>query len=433
MDELVTSNRISRSDVADYVASRAFRPSRSRNVGLEVELFVLDLVDRQRIPGPDELRKVLGADGQPDGWLDPSLALPGGSRLTFEPGGQLELSGPPAPAAAAIAAMSRDVAAVQERLATVRLRAQGGGLESTREPRRWVRGGRYDAMAAHFRTCGAESASAGAVMMTATAALQLNLDAGDDDRVIRERWDRAHVVAPVLAAMFAASPVLSGRPVGAASGRLEAWHAIEPCRTAPVPTVAPGSSPGEQWAEYALAATVFFVRDAAGGHPAPGRFTLAEWIADPTLGGRPVTVADVDYHLTTLFPPVRPRGFLELRYLDGQHLDDWPVAAAVAIAVHDDRAATAVAADACAGLQARWAEASRLALADPPLASAAIDVMDIALASMRRNDVPATLITSVEAFAERYTRQGRCPADDFYAPSASAPASTAPTSALVNV
>ncbi|MFD0664809.1 glutamate-cysteine ligase family protein [Thermocatellispora tengchongensis] len=68
--------------------------------------------------------------------------------------------------------------------------------------------------------------------------------------------------------------------------------------------------------------------------------TFADWIADPARHGRPPTLADLTYHATTLFPPVRPRGWLEIRYLDAQHPSLWPVCVAVTHAlIMDDHAA----------------------------------------------------------------------------------------------
>ena len=395
-------------DARAHIAAKALVPSSGRRVGLEIELFVLDPAAPERIPSPEELRTALGALGRDAG-------LPAGAQLTFEPGGQLELSGAPAAdAPGAILAMGSDLDALRTRLARVGLEVHGGGIERWREPYRWVHGVRYDAMADHFEACGPTSQAAGAVMMTATAALQVNLDAGTDPVDVAERWRRAHAVAPVLAAMFASSPVLSGRATDRASARLGAWLELDPCRTRPVygEDGSPGADPGDQWAQYALDASVFVVPDPAGGHGAPGLFTLAEWVADPGRAGRPVTTADVDYHLTTLFPPLRPRGFVEIRYLDGQELDLWPVAAAVVAAIHDDPATLAAAAEVCTGLGGHWEQAARAGVADLRLGPAARDLMAIGAGALAQASAPTELLDAVAAFADRYTSQGRCPADD---------------------
>lgn len=390
-------------DAASHLARRGFRVGRPGPVGLEAEFFVVDLVDRARVPSPLEIRTLLA-----------DVRLPGRSLLTFEPGGQLELSAPPVDGiAAAIADLAADIDAVTERLSDGGLQLRGGGVEADREPQWWGHGFRYDAMAAHFAGCGGTSPAAGKVMMTATAGLQLNLDAGIDEDEIQQRWELAHLLGPVLSATFACSPVLSGRPTGAASARMVAWQELDRCRTDPVPSARPADSARAQWVAYALAATVMVIGDGDGGghHPAPP-FTMAQWLAEPALGGRPATTQDLDYHLTTLFPPVRPRGFLELRYLDEQWLEHWPIAAAVTAVLHDDPIAAVDAAAACRPSADLWGEAARCALADDVLRPAAQECMAIAQESLARSHAPEALQQSVADFALRYTDKGRCPADD---------------------
>lgn len=394
---------LTRDQAVERLCRSAFWHREPGPVGVEAEFFVIDDNDQQRVPDPAELRAAL--TGAP---------LPGGSALSFEPGGQLELSAPPAAGPLpAIAALAADVRTVGKLLGVRGLRLRGGGAEATRQPRRLVRSARYDAMASYFSDHGCMEA--GRTMMTATASVQLNIEAGRDEREVLARWQLAHLLGPVLAAAFAASPVLSGGATGAASGRLQAWSAIDPGRTAPVDlcaTAGPGTprrSPREQWAAYALAAGVLLVPGL--GRP-PTECTLAQWLEEPSLGGRPATAADVDHHVTTLFPPVRPRGFLELRYLDGQHVSLWPVAVAVTAVLHDDRQAAAVAAEACPPAARRWGEAARCGLADAPLATAARDCLAAARAALSRLDAPASLQAAVEDFATRYTDRGRCPADD---------------------
>jgi glutamate--cysteine ligase len=387
---------------ARYIAERAFRPSAPGPVGIEAEFFVLDSADTARIPSPAELRSLLR-----------DTALPSHSPITFEPGGQLELSAPPADGVvAAIALLAADIEVVSARLTEAGFTLRGGGVDADRVPRWWGHNFRYDAMAAHFAGCGGTSLAAGQVMMTATAGLQLNLDAGVDEAAMSTRWELAHALGPVLSAAFACSPVLAGRPTGAASARLDAWQHLDPCRTRPVPDAAPLESARAQWAAYALAATVMVVVDGEAGHSPSGVFTLQEWVDDPAQGGRAVTRRDIDYHLTTLFPPVRPRGFLELRYLDEQRVEDWPVAAAVAAVLHDDRVAAAAAMEACRPAAGRWGEAARCALADDVLRPAAQQCLAIARDALARAQAPAELQRAVADFALRYTDRGRCPADD---------------------
>ena len=233
---------------ARYLASRAFRSVTPGPVGLEAEFFVVDSAAPDRVPGPDEVRRLC------------SGALPGGSALTFEPGGQLELSAPPAAGVLrAIDGLHLDVARVEQCLAQGGLHLHGEGVDAWRTPSRWVRGVRYAAMTTHFERFGGEGA--GATMMTATAGLQLNIEAGSGAAEISRRWQLAHALGPPLAAAFANSPVLAGRPTGLASARLGVWQQLDATRTAPVPDAAPHLPPDRQWSAYALGARVMLVLD----------------------------------------------------------------------------------------------------------------------------------------------------------------------------
>ena len=163
-------------------------------------------------------------------------------------------------------------------------------------------------------------------MMRSTAAVQVNVDLGDPAEGER-RWRLAHDIGPVLIAAFANSPLAHGRPTGWRSTRLAVWFTVDPGRTAPVLSTTSGPP---SWADYALAARVMFVRDAEHASQPPGRdLPFAAWIAAGHPLGWP-TPEDLQYHLTTLFPPVRPRGWLELRMIDSVPDPWWRVAAAVA-------------------------------------------------------------------------------------------------------
>src|SRR5438105_12380924 len=128
----------------DHVAARCAASDAPPAVGLETEWFVVG--PNRRLPVPFDVVQLAAAAGGP---------LPGRSRVTYEPGGQLELSGPPASSCAdAVAAMSRDVAAMNERLAAGGLHLDGRGVDSERPPVRVVDLPRYRAMEAYFAADG---------------------------------------------------------------------------------------------------------------------------------------------------------------------------------------------------------------------------------------------------------------------------------------
>ncbi len=142
--------------------------------------------------------------------------------------------------------------------------------------------------------------------------------------------------------------------------------------------------------------------------------TFADWIRDGHPLGYP-TLDDLDYHLTTLFPPVRPRGWLELRMLDSLPAPWWTVPVAVATALlYDPLAAEAAgwAVLAAQGTADLWIEASRQGLAHPQLAASAQACFRIALEAMPRLGVGRATIDTVAAYLDRYVARGRCPADD---------------------
>ncbi len=141
------------------------------------------------------------------------------------------------------------------------------------------------------------------------------------------RWRLAHDLGPVLAASFANSPLAHGVPTGWRSTRLAVWFDVDPGRSAPVVTSAPGP---RSWADYALAARVMLMRCSDDEHrPLKEDLAFSDWIAEGHELGWP-TPEDLEYHLTTLFPPVRPRRWLELRMIDALPDPWWQVPVAVA-------------------------------------------------------------------------------------------------------
>ncbi len=136
-------------------------------VGLEIEAHCYDLADPVRRPGWDELTATIAA----------LPALPGGSLVTVEPGGAVELSGPPTDdPVAAIAAMTADRATLRASFAQAGLGLVLLGADPLRPAARVNPGPRYHAMERFFGA--SQTGAAGAAMMTSTASVQVNLEAG---------------------------------------------------------------------------------------------------------------------------------------------------------------------------------------------------------------------------------------------------------------
>lgn len=379
---------LSEASATGYIVDTCLTPDTARTVGVEVEWIVHDRADPRRHLSLDEVVAAAGDGGRYRG------------RLSFEPGGQVEISSRPGTDAdAVIAETAADVEVLEARLAACGLVLSGVGRDPWRAPRRVLRVPRYAAMESYFRNGGATGADTGPTMMCTTAAVQVNLALGSDVGEVERRWRNAGRLGTVLAAAFANSPLGPDGPTGWRSSRLAAWLAIDPTRTAPV------GGGTDAWPRYALDARVMLVRRGDDDYVVQHEpITFAQWIRDGHTLGHP-TEDDLAYHLTTLFPPVRPRGWLELRMVDMPGPRWWPVPVLVAGALLEADALLDRVAD--AGADVMWDAAARFALTDPTLAAAAALCFDAALEHLDGDGAGL-----VAEYADRYVRRGRTPADD---------------------
>ncbi|MFH8435537.1 ergothioneine biosynthesis glutamate--cysteine ligase EgtA [Streptomyces sp. NPDC018007] len=403
------------SGAEDLLRGICFKTGPPRTVGVELEWLIHDREHPELPVGRERLESAVAA----------VRALPLSAALTFEPGGQLELSSQPAGSLMeCVETTAADLAAVRAALGAAGLAPVGLGVDPWRPPRRLLREPRYAAMEAALDRVG----PAGRAMMCTSASVQVCLDAGEEEPGPLghgRRWQLAHLLGAVLVAAFANSPYRRGLRTGWRSTRQSLWADLDPGRTlAP----RPGRTPREAWAAHVLDAAVLCIRRDEGPWDVPERLTFRRWIR--TGSPRPPTRADLDYHLTTLFPPVRPRGHLELRMIDAQRgPEGWAVPLAVATALFDDqeaaesvyRAVKPLAETAGPGAAPRnplWTAAAREGLADPELRAAAVACFGAALPALERMGASDAVRGAVAAFADRYTARGRCPADDLPEPDA---------------
>ena len=250
---------------------------------------------------------------------------------------------------------------------------------------------------------------AGRVMMCSTAALQVCLDLGSRAEA-GDRWQAAHQLGPVLLAAFANSPRTAGDLLPpAASTRMAAWWRLDPERSQP-----PKSRAVEDYLERVLD-THLLARQRAGGDWRPERaVTLREWLES----GEQLTTADLDLHLSTLFPPVRPQGYLEIRYLDAQPGMEWtaPLALLAALFAGPGQVREVLACTAEAG--ERWDQAIEHGLADPVLAEAAARLLDIALPRLAELTLPPAVRQEVDRILYRRLCEGISPGSEALAPAA---------------
>ncbi|SDY91596.1 glutamate--cysteine ligase [Micromonospora pattaloongensis] len=387
-----------------YVASICFKTGPPRLIGVEMEWVAHARDDPGRPIDPTVLRAALGPHAprtlDPD---SPHAPLPGGATVTVEPGGQVELSTPPHASLDALrVTTAADLDRLTRRLADAGLALHPGGIDPHRRCSRLLSTPRYDAMATAFARDGRD----GLVMMCSTAALQVCLDAGTPAQ-LAPRWAVAHALGPVLLATFATSPRHAGRDTGWASARMRAWLRMRPERTSPVEVT---DDPADAWARYALRAPLLCVRRPNGGWHAPPDVSFADWIRGALP--RPPTTDDLDYHLSTLFPPVRPRGYLELRYLDSQPPAAWLAPVAVLAAATATDATVDTVRDLAAPAADRWVDAARHGLAAPLLAATARQVLDVACRGLAHTDLPPAVRDEVAVTVER--RLAGAPGREFH-------------------
>lgn len=334
----------------------------------------------------------------------PALALPGGSRVTIEPGGQIELSSAPFGTASELCDRLRyDASLLRELLEFRGIRTFSAAADSDREARRVLRLPRYRAMERTFSGIG----PFGVLMMCNTAATQVSVDAGSDAVEVGARWTALYAIGPALLAAFACSPSLYGAPPGDwASQRMRTWLRLDHPRTRP--PVHEWADPITGYARWALDVPLLCVRSDGHDWAAPPEATFADWLCgalDDEIGRRP-DIADLDYHLTTMFPPVRASGHLEVRYLDTQPGDGWTVPIHAVDALLSAPEVVAEATALAASTAGWWSEAARYGLADPELRAAAVDLLTLAADRAATPEAARELDT-----AARRCRSGRTPLD----------------------
>ena len=373
----MNASRARASWVAEHVRAHCFGGPASRELTFGAELELLAFDDRTHAIAPifssagcagsieiarDVGRRLSWHETISDKGVPRFLGGAGGS-FTFEPGGQLEYA---SAVHASVDAVLRELCVVESQLRAsaeehgVTLLATGvdpyngaadAPLQLTAE--------RYVRMARHFATIGAD----GARMMRQTASLQINV--GGISAL--DTWHVANAIAPWLAAMFANSPRYASAETGCASYRAETWRGVDARRTG----LFSGDDPVGEYTAFALDAPAFLADESA-----------------PRFADLPLDRCTEDAlktHLTTLFPEVRPRGYLELRSLDALDDADRRAAMALVAGVLGDepaaRDARALLGDADAALLCR---AGREGMRDATIASRMDDLMEIALAGCRR-------------------------------------------------
>jgi glutamate--cysteine ligase len=393
-------------DAETHVGSVCFKHGPPQLIGVELEWLLHRPPAPRAAPDAAALAAALGPHAPPT--LDPASParpLPAGSAVTVEPGGQVELASPPMTSLPALLQSVRaDTAALHELLAAAGLHPGHRATDALRPPHRVLQLPRYQAMEESFDRRGPHGRSA----MCSTAAVQVCVDAGEAHEV-GDRWAVLHAVGPVLLAAFANSPTLHGRRTGWKSSRWASWQRADPARTAPPAAGTTNADPAAAWAHRVMESPLLCVRR-AGAWTVPAGITFADWVRGALP--EPPTTADLDYHITTLFPPVRPHGHLEVRYVDAQPGRRWALPVTVLVALLSDHATIERVREACEPAQERWTSAARHGLSDRVLAHAAGTVFELAIARLAAVGAPEWVAADLIAMTEQQVLRGLCPADD---------------------
>ena len=312
----------SRDDLVRHL-SRGCKPADAWRIGTEHEKFVYDLKTRKPVayegrPGIRPLLEGMARFGwQPVREGENIIGLTkDGASLSLEPGGQFELSGAP------LKSVHETCAEVDTHLRETREVANeiGAGVLGFGFAPDWTLAetpmmpkGRYKIMRDYMPRVGGY----GLDMMFRTCTVQVNLDfASEADMVKKFRVGLA--LQPVTTALFANSPFREGRPSGFLSYRAQVWSDVDNARAGMLPWVFEDGMGFERYVDYALDVPMYFVyRDGQYIDVAGKSFRdfLARKI--PEIAHIEPAMSDWADHLTTIFPEVRLKSFLEMRGTDG--------------------------------------------------------------------------------------------------------------------
>ena len=314
-----------RADLIEAI-SRGEKPKSDWRIGTEHEKFCFYRVENRPVPyeGDRGIKAILEAivlaeDWTPvhdDGNLIGLRCSETGAAVSLEPGGQLELSGAPLVSIHQTCSEINDHLKILRRIADpMRIAFLGLGVAPT-----WsvadmpmMPKSRYAIMKPYMEKVG----TLGTSMMFRSCTVQANLDFSDEaDMVKKLRVSLA--LQPVATALFANSPFTDGAPNGYLSFRSEIWRDTDADRTGMLPFAFEDGMSYERYVDYALDVPMYFVR--RNGHYIDVSGESFKAFLDgklPQLPGEKPTKADWEDHLSTIFPEVRLKSFLEMRGADG--------------------------------------------------------------------------------------------------------------------
>jgi len=311
-------------DILDYMASGS-RPPEQWRLGTEHEKFGFTTADLRPLPyaGDRGIHAILVAMCERFNWkpvleqgLPIALLDDTGASITLEPGGQLELSG------ALLDTLHETCREVNTHLKQVKsicaplgigFLGMGFNPKWRRADMHWMPKARYRIMRDYMAKVG----TLGQDMMSRTCTVQVNLDFGSEADMVN-KFRTALALQPVATALFANSPFTEGQPNGYLSYRSRIWEDTDPDRTGMLPFVFEDGMGFERYVDYMLDVPMYFVYRDGNYIDASGQ-SFRDFLAGklPAFPGEKPTIKDWEDHLTTAFPEVRLKRFLEMRGADG--------------------------------------------------------------------------------------------------------------------
>jgi glutamate--cysteine ligase len=301
------------------------KPVEKFRIGTEHEKFPFRRADLSPVAydGPNGIRALLEGMQALLGWepileegrIIGLLDVTGGGAISLEPGGQFELSGAP------LETIHQTCSELHAHLAQVRqvadplgLRFLGLGMSP-----KWTLAetpvmpkGRYDIMTRYMPKVG----SRGLDMMYRTSTVQVNLDFSSEADMVR-KLRIGLALQPIATALFASSPFTEGKPNGFLSMRSEIWRDTDNDRAGMLPFAFEEGMGFERYVDYALDVPMYFIKRGDHYHDVAGA-SFRDLMDGklPQLPGERASVSDWANHLSTIFPEVRLKRYLEMRGAD---------------------------------------------------------------------------------------------------------------------
>jgi glutamate--cysteine ligase len=313
----------SQADLVAYLEAGC-KPPEAWRIGTEHEKFAFTQEDLRPLPyaGARGIRAILEGLATRFDWEpvlehgNPIALHKDSCNVTLEPGGQIELSGAPLETLHETCDEVNDhLVQVKEIAAPLDIGLVGLGFlpKWRRQDISWMPKGRYEIMGAYMPTKG----SLGLDMMLRTCTVQVNLDFESEADMVK-KFRVGLALQPVATALFANSPFTEGKPNGFLSYRSHVWTDADPDRCGILPFVFEDGMGFERYAEYALDVPMYFVYRDGEYIDASGQ-SFRDFLEGrlPALPGERPTTSDCADHLSTLFPEVRLKHFLEMRGADG--------------------------------------------------------------------------------------------------------------------